>query len=228
MYHRIRIAVASLVVVIVSMLCSASTLSYFTDSDAKINNFAVGNISTTLAIYDDVTNDPWHEFDETDYATLLPGVEYDIPFYLQATNDGNVTVYQRFRVVIPSALASLIELDLPEDMNSCDVKTETCSNEEYTITYDDSVTVDGDEPTTYAEYYIVSKAQFAENEATSEWPIKGIKISIPEEGDYATLFTCTNNDRNNCVLGINVYSDAIQTTGFVNAEAAFANVGETY
>lgn len=232
MYHKIRITVASLVIVTVCMLSSAMTLSYFTDSDVKTNSFAIGNVSTALTIYDDVTSEPWREFDEANHGTLLSDTDYDIPFFMQATNDGNVTVYQRFRIVIPSTLADFVELALPDDMGTCDAKTETCSNEHYSIAYDGNVVVEkeGEEPTTYAEYYIVSKDALVQNGATNSngWPIVGIKINIPAEGDYGALFTCTDGSRNNCALGINVYSDAIQAAGFANAEAAFVGTGETY
>ena len=230
MYHKIRITVASLVIMTTCMLSSVSTLSYFTDSDTKTNSFTIGNISTTLAVYDDVASEPWREFDESNYETdghLLPDTDYSIPFYMQATNDGNVTVYQRFRVVIPSTLADFVELALPEDMGTCDARIETCSNEHYSITYDDDVVVEkeGEEPITYAEYYIVSIDKLAQGGVTNSngWPIVGIKINIPAEGDYGTLFTCADDSRNNCALGINVYSDAIQTTGFVDAEDAFTD-----
>ena len=239
MYHKIRITVVSLVVVVISMLTSATTLSYFTDSDTAVNTFVVGNISTTLAIFDDVSGEDWREFSEANYSgdnKLVPGVN-NVPFYLQATNSGNVAVYQRFRVVIPSALASLIELDLP-NMDSCDVKTtqgNKCSNDDYEASYDDSVVVDaeGGESVTYAEYYIVSKTALVSNgDATVEWPTNNLKITIPDgnEGeDYTELFTCADNDRNNCTLGIRIYSDAVQTTGFIGgAVSAFEGLGETY
>lgn len=221
MYHKIRIAVASLVIVTICMLSSAMTLSYFTDSDAKTNSFTVGNASTTLKIYDSAAGGDENMFDDSEF-TLNTDMN-EIPFYLQAKNDGNVTVYQRFRIVIPSALASLVELDLPEDMSNCDVKNEACDNDAYRITYDETAE--------YAEYYIVSKNMLVEGATTTEWPTKGIKITIPEQSgevDYTALFTCENNDKNNCALGINVYSDVVQTAGFADAITAFANVEETY
>ena len=127
MYHKVRITVVSLVAVAVCMLSSAGTLSYFTDTDAKTNNFVVGNASTELAIYGS-------EDGETSFADgtstalaesngkIVSGSQ--VPFYLRATNDGNIPVYQRFRVVIPAALAGVVTLNLP-NMNSCAVETES-------------------------------------------------------------------------------------------------------
>lgn len=239
MYHRIRITVVSLVVIAIMMLSSVATLSYFTDTDSKTNDFAVGNAKTTLVIYDEVSDaSSRHQIVEGDYTVVDKHVlkyassaaeeQLDIlPFYLQATNDGNIPVYQRFRVVIPIALANVVSLDLPNTYNGCDVKTvenNTCSNADYTITYKSSVSVE-DTPT-YAEYYIVSNSKLAVNGKTKEWPINGIKFGVISSLDES-LFVCDEND-SNCAVGVKAYSDAIQTAGFQTAAGAFASVGETY
>ncbi len=221
MYRKIRITVVSLVIIVVCALSSTTTLSYFTDTDAKINDFTIGSISTVLAIYDDVTGDGKRPLDVNRYP-LTTGEQNDIPFYLQATNSGNVSVYQRFRVVIPIALASMVTLDL-SDMDDCVVETApdyTCSNADYIATYNSSV------DNTYAEYYVVSKNVLGVGRTTSEWPTTSIHI----DGNFVaddSGFAC-ENDSNNCVLGIRAYSDAIQTAGFVDAVTAFENLTETY
>lgn len=221
MYHKIRITVVSLAVMMICMLSTNATLSYFTDNDVKTNDFVVGNASTSLTIYDDITGDK-HEFD----ANTLPPLEdnQDIPFYLQATNEGNIPVYHRFRVVIPKALADVITLELPDMDDSCHITTtseNSCSNTDYTVTFKPSV------DNTYAEYYITNNQVLAVGQSTSEWPTMGIHIDGLSETNKA-LFTCANNDNNNCVLGINAYSDVVQTTGFMNATAAFESLAETY
>lgn len=240
MYHRIRITVVSLVVIAIMTLSSVATLSYFTDTDSKTNDFAVGNAKTTLVIYDEVSDaSSRHQIVEGDYTVVDNHVlkyassaaeeQLDIlPFYLQATNDGNIPVYQRFRVVIPIALANVVSLDLPNAYNGCNVKTaenNTCSNTDYTITYKPSVSVE-DTPT-YAEYYIVSNDKLAVNGKTKEWPINGIKFGTISSLDNESLFTCNEND-SNCAVGVKAYSDAIQTAGFQTAVEAFAGAGETY
>jgi len=229
MYHKIRITVVALVVVTVCMLSSATTLSYFTDSAMKENTFTVGNASTTLAIYDDVTGETKHEFNTSDYEPLESNV--DIPFYLQAENNGNIPVYQRFRVVIPIALAGVVTLNLPTMDENCVIDTivvggSTCSNSSYTVTYKPPVDV-GETPT-YAEYYIVSNNKLGVDQLTSEWPTVGIHTGVIPNDVAESLPTCDASDSNNCVLGIKVYSDAIQTTGFEDAEEAFEEFGETY
>ena len=205
MYHKIRITVVSLIVIAICVLSSGATLSYFTDSVATTNNFTVGNASTSLAIYNDVAGGSEYLFDADDY-DLIDNL--DIPYYLQATNDGNIPVYQRFRVVIPKDLASVVTLN-------------TSTNSNYTVTYDPSVN------DTYAEYYIVSNTALAVGNTTAEWPTISIHIGDISGVDNS-LFTCANSNANNCVLGISVYSDAIQVAGFTSAAQALANLAETY
>ncbi len=226
MYHKIRITVVSLVVMAMCVLSSVGTLSYFTDTDAAINNFVVGNASTKLAIYDDVTGDEYREIDASRY-TLVQNLQ--IPFYLQATNDGNIPVYQRFRVVIPKALSSAVTLDLPTMNDNCAINTSaesTCRNDNYIVKYKPSV-MDGDNE--YAEYYIMSVNPLAKDSKTVEWPT--VKLAIGDiTSEMEGLFVCPESDDsgNNCTLGISAYSDAIQTTGFNSATEAFDSLRETY
>ena len=226
MYHKIRITVVSLVVMAMCVLSSVGTLSYFTDTDAATNNFVVGNASTKLAIYDDVTGDEYREIDVSRY-TLVQNLQ--IPFYLQATNDGNIPVYQRFRVVIPKALSSVVTLDLPTMNDNCAINTgaeSICRNDNYIVKYKPSV-MDGDNE--YAEYYIMSVNPLAKDSKTVEWPT--VKLAIGDiTSEMEGLFVCPESDDsgNNCTLGISAYSDAIQTTGFNSVTEAFDSLRETY
>ena len=159
-----------------------------------------------MAIYDDISSATPRQFD---VATYSPLTDRDIPFYLQATNDGNIPVYQRFRVVIPKALANVVTLDLP---NSTD----------YTVTYEASVN------DTYAEYYITSTNPLAAGATTNSWPSEA-KITINGLNEAnKSLFACSGADNNDCVFGIDVYSDAVQVAGFADAATAFAGFTETY
>ena len=225
MYHKIRVAVVSLVVLSAIMLSSTGTLSYFTDTDSKTNDFAVGNVSTVLSIYSDAFGSSELDVNADEYKLTNNSPK---PFYLKATNDGNVSIYQRFRVVIPITLASVVTLNLPTMDNDCVVETasnHTCENADYTVIYNPSVEVEN--TPTYAEYYIISKSALAVNATTSEWPTEAIEIG-DISGVDDSLFTCADSSGNNCVLGINAYSDAIQTTGFADAISAFTNMAETY
>lgn len=224
MYHKIRITVVSLALVAICALSSATTLSYYTDTDTQSNRFTIGNASTTLKIYSDDTGSA--ELDPSEDDPLTDGDT--IPFYLQATNNGNIPVYQRFRIVIPTALAQVVELNLPTMDEGCTIKTaqeSTCSNEHYTVTYKPSVQ-SGDAPV-HAEYYIASKQVLGLNQQTVKWPTFGLRIG-GISNIHRDLFTCADNDDNNCVFGISAYSDAIQTTGFNDVSSAFANFTETY
>ena len=229
MYHKIRIAAVSLVVMTVVMLSSVGTLSYFTDSDGAQNDFMIGNAKSELVIYDDVVNTPKRELSSTNYPPLESGNQ-DIPYYLQATNIGNIPVYQRFRVVIPIALAEVLTLKLDnctlvQDATNTDVST--CSNTKYNVTYDKSVEVEN--VPTYAEYYIVSNEKLAVNGTTSEWPTTAIEFGdFPSVENWDSFMTCGDNSGNNCSFGVKAYSDVIQTTGFINAEEAFRGFAETY
>lgn len=225
MYHKIRITVVSLMVMMAIVLSSAGTLSFFTDTDSQTNDFTVGNVSTVLSIYSDASGSSELDVNADEYKLTNNSPK---PFYLQATNNGNIPVYQRFRVVIPITLASVVTLDLPTMNNNCVVETasnHTCENANYTVTYNPSVSVEN--TPTYAEYYIISKDALAVNATTSGWPTEAIKIGDISGVDNS-LFTCADNSGNNCVLGISAYSDAIQTTGFADAISAFANMAETY
>lgn len=236
MYRKIRITVASLVVIAMCVLSSVGTLSYFTDTDSATNNFVVGNASTKLAIYDDVTGDEYHVLDTSEYTVVTNGVLKNntelpgIPFYLQATNDGNIPVYQRFRVVIPIELANVLTLK----MNNCtlvvdntDTDVSRCENANYSIVYNKSVDVEN--TPTYAEYYIVSKSELGVGAKTSEWPTAAIVVgNISNVENFDQIATCEDNDTNKCLFGVRAYSDVIQTTGFTSAIQAFENFTETY
>ena len=222
MYHKIRITVVSLVAMTICLLSSSATLSYFTDTEGTTNNFTIGNASTSLALYSDKNGEQ----------VFVPSADplmdnKDIPFYLEATNDGNIPVYQRFRVVIPIALANVVTLNLPAG-NDCKVETvdnKICSDDDYTIKYNASVEVEN--KPTYAEYYVTYNHILPVDGKTSRWPLTGVHIDGLSDTNKS-LFTCANNDSNNCVFGISAYSDAIQTSGFPNAIEAFEEFGETY
>ncbi|MBQ6130602.1 hypothetical protein IJI72_02870 [Candidatus Saccharibacteria bacterium] len=222
MYQKLRIVVASLVFMTLCILSSTATLAYFTDTDTKVNSFTVGNASTTLALYDDISEEPYRPFAAENYSPLTEGQE--IPLFLQATNDGNIPVYQRFRIVIPLALADAIVLDLPNC--TLDPSTgNTCANEHYTISYNPSVEID--HVPTYAEYYLTSNQVLDVNRLTAAWPTEKLIIGNIDNID-PSVFECTGSNPNTCALGISIHSDAVQTTGFPNALAAFANFPETY
>lgn len=228
MYHKFRIIVVSLVVVMMCVLSSTGTLSYFMDSDGATNSFTIGNASTVLAVYGDVAGENKQLFNTESLSPIEDGS--DVAYYLQATNDGNIPVYQRFRVVLPKALDGVVTLNLPTMNEGCVVETvagHTCENADYTVIYDDSVIVDS--TTEYAEYYIISKNPLAVNGMTREWPMLGIHFGdITGVQNYESLLECSDGSGNNCALGIKAYSDVIQTTGFTNAVNAFANFTETY
>lgn len=225
MYRKIRIVVVSLVVAMICVVGSSMTLAYFTDTDSTTNNFVIGNASTKLMIYDDVSGSAYHELNVADYSPLVGieenGTVRDIKFYLQAQNDGNIPVYQRFRIAIPKNLAGLVTVSLG-DGGSCDAVVATsCNYDGYTASYKSSV-----HNNEYAEYYITRTIALDVNAKTSEWPTTNLRITGISEANKSS-FECSG-DNNNCVLGIKVYSDAIQTAGFANAAQAFENFAETY
>ena len=228
MYHKIRITAVSLVVIVICILSSAGTLSYFTDTDGVTNNFTLGNAATELKKYGDVSSE------EPQAISTEPVTDNSLyAFHLQARNIGNIPVYQRFRVVIPIEFAGLVTLTIP-DMEECTLttavgtmETSTCSNDNYTVTYDPSVEVEN--VATYAEYYIVSKAPLVVDGLTAEWPTSEINFgNISSVENYRNILSC-GDDVNNCVLGIGIYSDVIQTAGFADgAVEAFENFTESY
>jgi hypothetical protein len=177
-------------------------------------------------MYNDESGSESNLFNTADYPPLVGDV--DIPFFLSAKNNGNIPVYQRFRIAIPIALADLVTINLPAMNKDCIVTTtseNTCSNENYTVTYKPSVEVEN--VPMYAEYYIVSNDILAVDDLTTKWPTTGIHITGISDANKS-LFTCADSSDNNCTLGINVYSDAIQKTGFTDADSAFVNFRETY
>lgn len=242
MYYKIRITVASLVVMAVCLLTSVGTLSYFTDTTSMVNTFTVGSVATQLAMYsDDSGTTPFDINGVGPLTSNLSTGDSDVNLFMQATNTGNVPVYQRFRVVIPKALANMVTLKLPPMTDECKIDTtfenapegtpeesleSECSNENYTVKYKPAVIVDNEAK--YAEYYITSKAVLDVNAVTAKWPALGFSFNGVSEANK-DMFVCENNDSNKCVLGISIYSDAIQTVGFANdAVNAFADLAETY
>lgn len=226
MYYKIRITVVSLVLMTVCVLSSAGTLSYFTDSDSKQNDFTIGNASTELVVYKDVYGTP---FDTTGLNPLTDGMK-DVSYYLQATNNGNIPLYQRFRVVVPIELADVLTLKMDNCslvVDETDTDISRCNNANYSVIYDKSVDVNN-EPT-YAEYYILSNNVLEVGAKTSEWPTSAIAVgNISSVEDFDSIATCESNDANKCSFGVKAYSDVIQTTGFTNAIQAFENLAETY
>ncbi|MBQ6396457.1 hypothetical protein IJH89_02630 [Candidatus Saccharibacteria bacterium] len=227
MYQKFRIIVASFSLMLLCFLSSTATLSYFTDTDSKFNSFTIGNASTSLSLYDDLSSDPPHLFDAAAHSPLEENVP--IPLYLQATNDGNIPVYQRFRIVLPLALADSITFDLPNCSlaPSADPSDETlsCETASYSISYNPSVLVDN--VPTYAEYYLTGLTPLATAQTTTESPLSSFTIKNIANLDPSVL-TCSENNQNNCAFGLNIYSDAIQTAGFEDALSAFLNFPETY
>lgn len=226
MYYKIRITVVSLVLITICVLSSAGTLSFFTDSASTQNDFTIGNASTELVLYKD-TNGTL--FDTTDLDPLTDGMQ-DIPYYLQATNDGNIPVYQRFRVVIPIELANVLTLKMDNCtlvVDNTDTDVSRCENANYSIVYNKSVDVEN--TPTYAEYYIVSKNKLGVGAKTSEWPTAAIAVgNISDVENFDQIATCEDDDANKCSFGVRAYSDVIQTTGFTSAIQAFENLTEKY
>ena len=215
MYRSLKIMVASIVAIGLSVIGSSMTIAYFTDTDEQTNNFVVGNASTELKTYDAAG-----ELNPSNYEALEDGDT--IVFRLKATNNGNINVYHRFRVVLPIAARDAVTLTL-DGMGGCDVRTaanNTCENASYLATYNPSV------GGAYAEYYIMSKAVLTKDNSTVEWPTAQLNI-VALSGVDTSIFTCASGD-NSCVLGVRAYSDAIQTTGFDNVVTAFQNFTETY
>ena len=220
MYRKIRITVAALAVVMISIASSSMTLSYFTDTDAETNNFKIGNVSTELTIYgnESGTKKLADMIDDGEVLAESSGHIVDharVPFYLSAENTGNITVYQRFRVVIPKALADKVTLK----SGDCDLSSSSCSSDKYEVTYDVN--------DQYAEYYLVSKNALGASKTTAKWPTTELYFDGITDEDKDQFDNCGTNN-NGCILGIKAYSDAIQTTGFTSATNAFEDFGETY
>ncbi|MBR2709999.1 hypothetical protein IKE72_02890 [Candidatus Saccharibacteria bacterium] len=214
MHGKLKIMLASLAAIAMSIVGSSMTIAYFTDTDGGVNNFVVGHASTALTIYDD-----GGELNPASYEPLED--TQHITFRMKAVNDGNIKVYQRFRLVLPVALADAVTLNL-EGMNGCDVRTatsNTCENDNFIANYNPSVNG-------RAEYYIMSKSILEKNAATTEWPTASLDIANLSAVDQSQL-VCENG-ANSCVLGVGAYSDAIQTTGFNSVTEAFQNFTETY
>ncbi len=215
MHKQIKILVASIVAIGMCIIGSSATIAYLTDTEQQVNNFTVGRASTTLTIYDDSG-----VLDPSSYSPIEDGTT--VTYHLKAENDGNISVYQRFRVVLPIALKDAVTLTL-SDMGDCDVRTatnNTCENTNYIATYNPSVN------STYAEYYIMSKAKLDVSATTVEWPTAQINFVSVSTID-SSLLTCGGGS-NSCVLGVRAYSDAMQTTGFNSVTEAFQNFTETY
>ncbi|MBR2725768.1 SipW-dependent-type signal peptide-containing protein [Candidatus Saccharibacteria bacterium] len=224
MYRKIRITAIAMVLAVICIASSSGTLSYFTDTDDAENNFVVGRVASSVSVYKDTNKTAFSEADYGGNNPLVPKKEID--YFVEAENTGNIEAYQRFRIVIPITLKDVISLKLYGNLSSCDVKVnDVCENEDYKVTYDDSVEVES--VPTYAEYYIESKNILAKDGKTANWPTSALYIEENAENIDLSELACGESS-NNCTLGVKVYSDTIQTYGFDNVSSAFVNFTETY
>ena len=226
MYSKLRVTLASLSLILLSTLTSTTTVAYFTDSDSTSSTFILGRADTVISAYDDVSSVPYTPFSADTYGPLVQ--DQEIPLYLSAENNGNIPVYQRFRLVLPITLASALTFNLP----GCTLTPlaesptdSTCTTESYTVIYHPSVNIEN--LPTYAIYYIYSNQPIAPGAATPEWPTTKIIVGNLDNVNPAD-FTCANNNLNSCAFGLSYYSDVIQTTGFSDPISAFQNFAETY
>ena len=212
------------VLAVICIASSSGTLSYFTDTVETSNSFAVGRVASELHIYKDTLGSTFMNSDYDGEHPIEAG--QPIPYYLEAENTGNIDAYQRFRIVIPITFKDVISLKLYGNLSSCDVKvSDVCENEDYKVTYDDSVEVES--VPTYAEYYIESKNILAKDGKTANWPTSALYIEENTENIDLSELACGESS-NNCTLGVKVYSDTIQTYGFDDVSSAFVNFTETY
>lgn len=191
---RKKILVLSFVLATLSTIFAGTTLAYFIDATSTTETFTVGNVGVTNTTTSTGT-----------CTSMALGDTCTKTF--TATNSGSVTEYARVRVLVPDSLltATLTVVADPGFSQSAS-----------------SVYCNGNSGDTCTEYvYTWSDALDAGNTTSASpalsftYNLSSIATAIGEGG------TGTNDTP--AILGVIIYTEAIQAQGFANATSAFGS-----
>ncbi|MGM9940931.1 MAG: SipW-dependent-type signal peptide-containing protein [Bulleidia sp.] len=201
------------------------TMAYFTDKDAKDNEFTVGNVKIALV---EQQNGFDEESQETtlvpfeDGKVLMPGINNAVDKIVSVKNIGANDAYVRVKITVPSDIKDVIKLIpnegskywdelLDEDNISDDEKT---GDRTYTVIYSEIVAPDTVTEDVLSKVYLDDTVNY-ENDGEGE---DGYYYVVTND-DGTTKRQYISLDPESVV--VKVVAEAIQADGFDTAEKAF-------
>lgn len=218
-----KILTAALAVIMLGVTGSTTTLSYFTDTSEVTNNFSVGKTDiqffrwySPIARFYDANEAPGVNQRYEDWlsasSNMLVGGK-SVALYPYISNTGNMPVYVRMRMYIPSGLYDkYVTFTQAEGIVS--ISAENQGNTEWLRASKD-VTIEGK---SYREVTYYRKEPLAPRQQSSVAPITSIGLSRDVIGEDADLsgFVDANGK-----LVVKMAADAVQSYGFETAVKAF-------
>ena len=218
-----KIVTVALAVIMLGVTGSTTTLSYFTDTSEVTNNFSVGKTDiqffrwySPIARFYDANEAPGvnqrYENWLSVSSNMLVGGK-SVALYPYISNTGNMPVYVRMRMYIPSGLYDkYVTFTQAEGIVS--ISAENQGNTEWLRASKD-VTIEGK---SYREVTYYRKEPLAPRQQSSVAPITSIGLSRDVIGEDADLsgFVDANGK-----LVVKMAADAVQSYGFETAVKAF-------
>ncbi|MCR5572543.1 MAG: SipW-dependent-type signal peptide-containing protein [Candidatus Saccharibacteria bacterium] len=219
-----KVLTVAFAVIMLGVTGSVTTLSYFTDTSEATNNFTVGNV--------DVQFFRWYSPIARFYnAEEAPGVNqrYDdwlgaksnmliggksINLYPYISNTGNIDVYVRLRMYIPSELYNNDYVTFDQAEGIVSISAENQDNTEWLRASKD-VDIDGK---AYREVTYYRKEPLAPKHQSSVAPISSMGLSKKVIGEDVDLGGFVDE---NGKLAVKMAADAVQSYGFDTAVKAF-------
>ena len=222
-----KIVTVALAVIMLGVTGSTTTLSYFTDTSAAENKFAIGNTDITLfRWHSDITsnyynkamseqlNAAYEEWLGASTNILVAGKQIAMKPYV--TNNGNIDVYVRIKVYFPLELFSKDYITYSYGDNS--MLPDASGDAEFVRNYANR-TIDG--------------KQYKEVTFTRRQPLAaGMKTTAPIY-QYVGLSTQVLKDPNldlsgfvdeNGKLSVKMTAEAVQSYGFSSPQQAFSYI----
>jgi predicted ribosomally synthesized peptide with SipW-like signal peptide len=218
-----KILTVALAVIMLGVTGSTTTLSYFTDTSEVTNNFSVGKTdiqffrwySPITRFYDaneaPGVNQRYENWLSASSNMLVGGKS--VALYPYISNTGNMPVYVRMRMYIPSGLYDRY-VTFAQAEGIVSISAENQGNTEWLRASTD-VTIDG-KPYREVTYY--RKEPLAPRQQSSAAPITSIGLSKDVIGEDVDLsgFVDANGK-----LVVEMAADAVQSYGFETAVKAF-------
>lgn len=218
-----KVLAVALAIICMSVAGSAVTLSYFTDTSGVTNNFTVGNADieffrwySPIARYYNSAEAPGvnerYESWLSASSNMLVGGK-SVALYPYISNTGNIDVYVRMRMYIPSGL-----YDKYVTFNQADgIVSISAPNQDNTewLRASTDVTIDGK---SYREVTYYRKDPLAPKRQSSVAPISSMGLSKNVIGEDVDLSGFVDE---NGKLSVKMTADAVQAYGFDSAVKAF-------
>lgn len=219
-----KIVTVALAVIMLGVTGSTTTLSYFTDTSEVTNNFSVGKTDiqffrwySPIARFYDANEAPGvnqrYESWLSASSNMLVGGK-SVALYPYISNTGNMPVYVRMRMYIPSELYNNNYVTFAQTEGIVSISAENQDNTEWLRASKDAI-VDGK---AYREVTYYRKEPLAPRQQSSGAPITSIGLSRDVIGENVDLsgFVDANGK-----LVVKMAADAVQSYGFETVVKAF-------